>query len=131
MGIGGSALGNIATHTVLNHPFYNILSDKDKNGFPRVFVLDNIDPDRFSGRIAFVKPEETLFNFITKSGTTVETMSQFLIVVKLLHDRLGNDYREHIIATTDSEKGTLRNIQGVKVLSPSRSPEGLEGGILH
>ncbi|MEK6558670.1 MAG: glucose-6-phosphate isomerase, partial [Planctomycetota bacterium] len=64
VGIGGSALGNIAIHTALNHPFYNILSDAGRNGCPRVFVLDNIDPDRFSGLMEIFKPEETLFNFI-------------------------------------------------------------------
>ena len=110
VGIGGSALGNIATHTALNHPFHNILTDQERKSFPRVFVLDNIDPDRFSGLIDIVKPEETLFNFITKSGTTVETMAQFLIIVKRLRDKLGRDYKEHIITTTDSEKGTLREI---------------------
>ena len=110
VGIGGSALGNIAIHTALNHPFYNVLGDKERNGAPRIFVLDNIDPDRFSGLMDIVKPEETLFNFITKSGTTVETMSQFLIITKLLHDRLGKDYKEHVISTTDSEKGTLRDV---------------------
>jgi glucose-6-phosphate isomerase len=110
VGIGGSALGNIAIHTALNHPFYNGLHDKERNGYPRIFVLDNVDPDRFSALMDIVKPEETLFNFITKSGTTVETMSQFLIIVKLLQDGLGKNYANHVITTTDSEKGTLRDI---------------------
>lgn len=75
-----------------------------------MFVLDNVDPDRFFGLMDIVKPEETLFNFIAKSGTTVETMSQFLIIIKLLHDRLGKNYANHVITTTDSEKGTLREV---------------------
>ena len=106
VGIGGSALGNTAIHTALNHPFYNIISEKERNGFPRIFVLDNIDPDRFSGLMEIVKPEETLFKFITKSGTTVETMAQFLIITKRLRDRLGKEYKEHIVATTDGGKDT-------------------------
>ena len=110
VGIGGSALGNTAIHTALNHPFHNILTDQERKSFPRVFVLDNVDPDRFSGLLDVVKPEETLFNFITKSGTTVETMAQFLIITKRLRDRLGKDYKDHVITTTDSENGTLREI---------------------
>src|SRR3989304_5778776 len=110
VGIGGSALGNTAIHTALSHPFHNILTDQERKSVPRVFVLDNIDPDRFSGLIDIVKPEETLFNFITKSGATVETMAQFLIIVKRLRDRLGKDYKDHVITTTDSENGTLREI---------------------
>ena len=104
VGIGGSALGNIAIHTALNHPFHNLLTDVERNNTPRIFVLDNIDPDRFSGLLDIVTPGETLFNFITKSGTTVETMSQFLIITKLLQNKLGNNYREHVITTTDEKR---------------------------
>ncbi|HHT9129584.1 MAG TPA: glucose-6-phosphate isomerase [Candidatus Brocadiaceae bacterium] len=127
VGIGGSALGNIAIHTALNHPFYNILSDEERNGFPRVFVLDNIDPDKFFGFMDIVKPTETLFNFITKSGTTVETMSQFLIITKFLKDKLGKAYKEHIIATTDSERGTLLDITKCEGFNFFTIPSGVGG----
>ena len=127
VGIGGSALGNIATHSALNHPFHNILADQERNGFPRVFVLDNIDPDRFSGLIDIVKPEETLFNFITKSGTTVETMAQFLIITKRLRGRLGKDYKDHVITTTDGEKGALREITGREGFRSFEIPAGVGG----
>ena len=127
VGIGGSALGNIAIHTALNHPFHNILTDQERKGFPRVFVLDNVDPDRFSGLLDIVKPEETLFNFITKSGTTVETMAQFLIIVKRLRDKLGRDYKEHIITTTDSEKGSLREITRREGFRSFDIPSGVGG----
>ena len=127
VGIGGSALGNIATHIALNHPFHNILTDRERKGFPRVFVLDNIDPDRFSGLIDIVESEETLFNFITKSGATVETMAQFLIIVKRLRDKLGRDYKEHIITTTDSEKGTLREITSREGFQSFVIPAGVGG----
>lgn len=127
VGIGGSALGNIAIHTALNHPFYNILGEKERDGSPRIFVLDNIDPDRFSGLMDIVKPEETLFNFITKSGTTVETMSQFLIIMRLLQDKLGKDYKEHVITTTDNEKGTLRDITRREGFKSFPIPAGVGG----
>jgi glucose-6-phosphate isomerase len=127
VGIGGSALGNSAIHTALNHPFHNILTDQERNGFPRVFVLDNIDPDRFSGLLDIVKPEETLFNFITKSGATVETMAQFLIITKRLRDRLGKDYKEHVITTTDGEKGALREITSREGFRSFEIPAGVGG----
>lgn len=127
VGIGGSALGNTAIHTALNHPFYNILSDNERNGFPRIFVLDNIDPDKFSGLLDIVKPEETLFNFITKSGTTVETMAQFQIITKLLKDKIGKNYKEHIITTTDSEKGLLREITKKEGFASFVIPAGVGG----
>jgi glucose-6-phosphate isomerase len=127
LGVGGSALGNIAVHTALNHPFYNLLSDRERAGLPRVFVQDNIDPDGFSGLMDILDPRETLFNFITKSGTTVETMSQFLIIMKLLHDKLGKDYKGHVITTTDSEKGALRDITRREDFKSFVIPSGVGG----
>ncbi len=127
VGIGGSALGNIAIQTALNHPFHNILDDKSRNNFPRIFVLDNVDPERFSGLMAILKPEETLYNFITKSGTTVETLSQFLIIIKQLREKLGKGYKDHIITTTDAEKGTLRSITSREGFKSFVIPSGVGG----
>ncbi len=44
LGIGGSALGNIALHNALNHPYYNMLDHEARNGRPKIFVMDNVDP---------------------------------------------------------------------------------------
>ena len=46
IGIGGSALGNIMLQSALNHPEHNLLSKKERRGAPRMFCLDNVDPDR-------------------------------------------------------------------------------------
>jgi len=46
LGIGGSALGNVALQTALNSYMYNI-DDKQRKG-PRFFVFDNIDPSQLS-----------------------------------------------------------------------------------
>src|SRR5207248_3216601 len=45
LGIGGSALGNIALHNALNPYTWNLLSDRTRPG-PQLFVLDNVDPDQ-------------------------------------------------------------------------------------
>ena len=44
LGIGGSALGNIALQNALNPYTYNLMSDRTRPG-PQLFVLDNVDPD--------------------------------------------------------------------------------------
>src|SRR5438477_10645136 len=41
LGIGGSALGNIALHNALNPYTYNVMSDRERPG-PQLFVLDNV-----------------------------------------------------------------------------------------
>ena len=111
LGIGGSALGNIAIQTALNPATYNLLSDR-KRGGPRLFVLDNVDPAMISDVMSLLgrRLKTTLINVISKSGETAETASQFMIFRDLLRKRLGGGYAERIVATTDAETGTLHDI---------------------
>ncbi len=127
LGIGGSALGNTALHNALNHPYYNMLDRRARNGRPKIFVMDNVDPDKFSGFLDAVDPKTTMFNVITKSGTTVETMSQFLIMSNILKDRIGKDYYEHFIFTTDEKKGLLRDITDREGFKSFIIPDGVGG----
>ncbi|NLD34551.1 MAG: glucose-6-phosphate isomerase [Clostridiales bacterium] len=106
LGIGGSALGPIAVHQALNHLHYNELSDEIRRG-PRLYVEDNIDPERMQALLDVVDVKTTCFNVITKSGATAETMSQYLIVTEALKKAVGDGWQQHIIATTDREKGNL------------------------
>src|SRR5688500_11833880 len=54
LGIGGSALGNTAISTALNPPYYNMLPAAQRRDRPRLFVLDNVDPDQFAALLAMV-----------------------------------------------------------------------------
>ena len=55
--------------------------------------------------------KRTLFNVISKSGETPETMAQFLVVRDHLLRELGAvDYRRHILVTTDATEGAMRQI---------------------
>ncbi len=111
LGIGGSALGTIAVHNALNHPYHNLLSKKRRNGRPRLFVLDNIDPTILDRLDDVIDMKRTCFNVITKSGSTAETMSQFLLFRDKLIRAVGKKkHVKHIIATTDEKKGILRGI---------------------
>src|ERR1700741_1041023 len=49
LGIGGSALGPIALRTALRPSGWNMLDDKARGGFPRLQVLDNVDPEKIEG----------------------------------------------------------------------------------
>ncbi len=111
LGIGGSALGPIAVHQALNHPRYNELPREKRPG-PRFYVEDNIDPDRMAALFDVVDPRKACFSVVTKSGSTAETMSQYLIVSQWLQKTVGEGWREHIIATTDPEKGNLIRLAG-------------------
>lgn len=110
LGIGGSALGGIAVTEALLKPYWNLLSEEQRNGFPKIFFLDNIDPDTITGLLDILDLKRTLVNVITKSGSTAETMSQFMIVKNILEQELGADYRYNVVATTDKKTGILRQI---------------------
>jgi glucose-6-phosphate isomerase len=110
LGIGGSALGGLAITEALLKPYWNFLTPEQRDNFPRIFFLDNIDPDSISGLLDILDLKKTLVNVITKSGSTAETMSQFMIVKDKLEQVLGDDYRKNIVATTDKQTGVLRQI---------------------
>ena len=126
LGIGGSALGPAAVHQALRHLHYNELP-KEKRGGPRLYIEDNIDPERMAALLDVIDLEKTCFNVITKSGGTAETMSQYLIVLDLLKKAVGDDYRRHIIVTTSKEKGFLIKIAREEGYETFYIPDGVGG----
>jgi len=129
LGIGGSALGNIALQTALNPYMYN--TDKNqRSAGPRLFVFDNVDPVQLGSFLQWVgdKLDKTVFNVISKSGRTAETACQFLVIRQMLEDKLGAKLaKEQIIATTDPKQGTLRKIADSFGYRTLEVPEGVGG----
>lgn len=126
LGIGGSALGPMAVHQALAHLRYNELS-KAKRGGPKLYVEDNIDPERMAALLDVIDLKRTCFNVVTKSGGTAETMSQYLIVLDLLKKAVGEDYKKHIIATTSETKGYLIEIARSEGYETFYIPDGVGG----
>lgn len=127
LGIGGSALGPIAVQQALNHPRYNELPREKRNG-PKLYVEDNVDPERMAALLDVIDPETTVFNVITKSGSTSETMAQLLIVTRMLIDLYGEEHlKDRLIATTDKEKGNLVGIAKKYGLTTFIVPDGVGG----
>ncbi|HXG69913.1 MAG TPA: glucose-6-phosphate isomerase [Gemmatimonadaceae bacterium] len=107
LGIGGSALGPIALRTALRPSAWNMLDETAREGFPRLQVLDNVDPETIAALLGRLRLDRSLFIITSKSGGTAETMAQFLIV----HERLTNagiDVRMHMVFVTDPSEGALR-----------------------
>jgi glucose-6-phosphate isomerase len=128
LGIGGSALGNIALQTALSPYAYNI-NDSQRTG-PRLFVFDNVDPPQFVSFLEYLGDglEKTIFNIISKSGRTSETAAQFMVIREMLLDKLDPEsLREHIVATTDAKQGTLRKIAEESKLPCLEVPDGVGG----
>jgi len=108
LGIGGSALGTKAMLVALKGPYQPFLCFPDSGTGAKVFVCDDIDPDSFHLLLDSLDLKKTLFNVISKSGNTIETMSQWMIVRQRLQRACGPSWKEHVIVTTDPEKGLLR-----------------------
>ena len=108
LGIGGSALGAKALQQAcLGSP----VPGTHQPGVKELHVLDTVDPDYLGRFLEAIDPEKTVFNVVSKSGNTVETMAQFLIFYEFLKERLGKkSFREHLILTTDPDSGTLRKM---------------------
>lgn len=126
LGIGGSALGPIATFQALCHLHHNDLP-REKRNAPKFYVEDNVDPERMVALLDVIDIEKTMFNVITKSGATSETMSQYLIIMDILKSKLGDKAKEHMIATTSSAKGNLIKIAKQEGFKTFYIPDGVGG----
>jgi glucose-6-phosphate isomerase len=121
LGIGGSALGTRAAIEA-------VPPDLRGAGARRVEVLDNIDPSTLCQVLDSVDLESTVFNVISKSGETAETMAQFLLARERLRAVLGEaGYRDHVVCTTDPASGILRQIATDEGLATLPVPPGVGG----
>lgn len=128
IGIGGSALGTIAMANALLPFYYNQLTPEQRQGRPRLYVLDNIDPEETAALLGLLDLRRTLVNVVSKSGSTGESMASYLIVRERLEQTVGKDrLREHLVFTTDPEKGALRAIGRALDLPMFELPPGVGG----
>ncbi|MVO98706.1 glucose-6-phosphate isomerase [Paenibacillus lutrae] len=111
IGIGGSYLGARAAIEMLSHSFYNLL-DKDKRKTPAVyFVGQNISSTYVTHLLELLEGKDFSVNVISKSGTTTEPAIAFRIFRELLEKKYGKEAaRKRIYATTDREKGALKQL---------------------
>jgi len=126
LGIGGSALGPIAAFQAICHMHYNDLPRRKRKG-PKFYVEDNVDPERMQALLDVVEVEKTMFNVVTKSGSTSETMTQYLIINSILREKLGDKAKDHIIATTSKNAGNLIKIANKENYKTFYIPDGVGG----
>ena len=121
LGAGGSALGAKALKEALAGPCWNERSAEERDHFPRLHVIDNPDPFTVNGVLKRIDPERTLFNVVSRSGTTTETMAQYLVIRKRVESIVGKERaREHFLFTTALASGALHGIgkaEGIPILS--------------
>jgi glucose-6-phosphate isomerase len=127
LGIGGSALGARALLSALRPPAWNELDDEAREFFPRLTLLDNVDPTSVAAALRRIDPRRVLVNVISKSGGTAETLAQYLVVRKWLDDALGGAASRHLVFTTDPERGALRELATSEGIATLEVPPDVGG----
>ena len=120
IGIGGSSLGAAALTGALLDRFHN---EKSR---PRLYFLDNVDPEETSSLFERIDPSETLFHVVTKSGETTETVAGFLVALERLHRKVKRP-GSHLVVTTDRRKGFLRKFANTEDLKTFEIPANVGG----
>lgn len=111
IGIGGSYLGAKAAIEFLRHPFYNQLPKTLRKTPEIYFAGHNISSDYINGLKDIIGERDFSVNIISKSGTTTEPAVAFRVFKSMLENKYGKEKAaERIYATTDKEKGALKNL---------------------
>jgi glucose-6-phosphate isomerase len=130
LGIGGSSLGTRAVYRALRRPHTHAALDAASDGGPalRLHFIENVDGVEVNDLLSTLPFKTTLFNVVTKSGNTIETLSLFSIVRARLLEEIGEqDYLDHLVFTTDPERGPLRALARREGIASFDVPPGVGG----
>lgn len=103
IGIGGSNLGTLAIQQAVYGLFYNELKPA-----VRIYYADTVDADYVTNIMALAREEleqggRILINVISKSGTTLETVTLFEFFLHLLKTYHPQDYADYLVVTTEKD----------------------------
>lgn len=100
-GIGGSALGPQLLQLAANGPYWNEQSDEKRNGYPRIYFLDNTDSAGIKDLLDTIELEYTLVVNISKSGGTQETRNN-MIALERAYSLQNLEFASRAVAITMS-----------------------------
>ena len=125
IGIGGSYLGARAAIEFLQSTFYN---NKKKDTPDIYYVGNNINPSYLQEVLAICEGKDISVNVISKSGTTTEPALAFRVFKQLVEKKYGKDgAKDHIFATTDKAKGTLKSLSDTEGYETFVVPDDVGG----
>ena len=123
-GIGGSYLGARAVIEAVKGQFHNEL----ENGLKIYFCGNSISPTYLNNIISLCKGKRFSINVISKSGTTTEPALAFRVFKQLVEKKYGKDgAKDHIFATTDKAKGTLKSLSDTEGYETFVVPDDVGG----
>lgn len=115
LGIGGSALGAKTIRNTLTSKFYT----------PRLHILDNIDAEIIAEITDNLDFSRTLFLVISKSGTTIETKTQYEYFRGILTEK-NFELKNHLVFIT-GKSGFLREEADKNNIKTFSVPENIGG----
>jgi len=105
LGIGGSSLGGRAICRLAD------TSVGPCTEAPKLHFYDNVDPNSISYMLHALPLEQTGFVAISKSGTTAETVTNFLVCLEAVSKLVGKDkLAEHFTAISEPGENILRRL---------------------
>jgi len=117
IGIGGSALPPRTLIEAIP------AAKPSSSNYPKFHFLDNLDPTKTTQIFAQLDWKKTLVIVITKSGNTLETLSNFFVV----QQKLGENWQKQVVTITDPEKGFLRKLSAHEKLQTFEIPPEIGG----
>lgn len=111
IGIGGSYLGARAVIEALDGPYKNLsILGGDQEGTAVFFAGQHIYGKELADLVRLLGDRSFSLNVISKSGTTTEPGLAFRVLRNFLKEKTGTKYHERIFATTDKQKGALKQL---------------------
>ncbi|MEZ4257295.1 MAG: glucose-6-phosphate isomerase [Polyangiales bacterium] len=123
LGIGGSSLGTRAIMNALAGPPELTYARPGR----RIHLPDNSDPWVLAELLRLLAPGKTLALAVSKSGGTVETAAQVLVVREWLEKGLGAKWTERFAVVTDPNVGPLREMARAHDLAAFDVPSNIGG----
>ena len=102
LGTGGSSLGGKTLVSVKKNFF-------SQDNSPKIYFLENVDENSIGKLINKINIDTTAVVAISKSGETIETISQFFFVKNFMKNV--KNYKEKFFIVTENKKSSLKKIQ--------------------
>ena len=102
LGTGGSSLGGKTLVSIKENFFF-------KDTSPKVYFLENVDEWTIFRLTKKINLQNTALVVISKSGETIETLSQFFFLKNQMKEI--DNFKKKVFIITENKKSTLKEIQ--------------------
>ncbi|HHV41244.1 MAG TPA: glucose-6-phosphate isomerase [Clostridiaceae bacterium] len=127
-GIGGSYLGARAVIEALADPFSALRPVSTRDNPLIIYAGHHLSGRYLNSLLSALSDYRVTLNIISKSGTTTEPAIAFRILEQWMIDRYGLDgARKRIFATTDKEKGALKQLADIRGYETFVVPDNIGG----